>query len=221
MAENIYTTTQENSNSPQVSSTSPYNKILYQHNHNTLSLNNISQNNDNNGDGKAETQLLSQIYHINEQLNQLSHFSNAFALENYNPINERTPSPIYIVPPSTPTYFKDEGFDFQSSTLGGTSRELQLNNTMNNINYTNMLPFMSTGTINLTWPIQNQYVNIASTMNLEENSSNSTIINNNYVDNGDDMTGIEAQKKQIFNNNNNNNNPGNFLVNEFQNLKLE
>lgn len=35
------------------------------------------------------------------------------------------------------------------------------------------------------------------------------------------MTGIEAQKKQIFNNNNNNNNPGNFLVNEFQNLKLE
>lgn len=177
MAENIYTPTQENSNSPQVSSTSPYNKILYQHN--TLSLNNISQNNDNNGNGKAETQLLSQIYHINEQLNQLSQFSNAFTLENYNPINERTPSPIYIVPPSTPTYFKDEGFDFQSSTLGGTSaRELQLNNTMNNINYTNMLPFISTGTINLTWPIQNQYVNIASTMNLEENSV--SFLNNYY-----------------------------------------
>ncbi|GBB86597.1 hypothetical protein RclHR1_00130038 [Rhizophagus clarus] len=218
MAENIYTTTQENSNSPQVSSTSGYshNKILYQHN--TLSF---SQNNDNNSDGKAETQILSQIYHINEQLNQ---FSNAFALDNYNPINERTPSPIYIVPPSTPTYSKDEGFDFQSSTLGGTStKELQLNNTMNNINYTNVLPFMSTGTINLTWPIQNQYVNIASTVNLEENSSNSTIINNNFVgfDDDDNMTGIEAQKKQIFNNNNNNNNSGNFLVNEFQNLKLE
>ncbi|CAB4427652.1 unnamed protein product [Rhizophagus irregularis] len=114
-----------------------------------------------------------------------------------------------------------KGLIFNLQLLGGTSRELQLNNTMNNINYTNMLPFMSTGTINLTWPIQNQYVNIASTMNLEENSSNSTIINNNFVDNGDDMTGIEAQKKQIFNNNNNNNNPGNFLVNEFQNLKLE
>jgi hypothetical protein len=169
MAENTYTTTQENSNSPQVSSTSgysPYNTILYQHN--TLSLNNISQNNDNNGAGKAETQILSQIYHINERLNQ---FNSAFALENYNPINDRTPSPIYIVPPSTPTYSKDEGFDFQSSTLGGTStRELQLNNTMNNINYANMLPFMSTGTINPTWPIQNQYVNISSTVNLEENS---------------------------------------------------
>ncbi|RIA88231.1 hypothetical protein C1645_254492 [Glomus cerebriforme] len=177
MAENICETAQEiNNNSAQVSSTSGYSpyKVLYQHNkHNTFSLNNISQNNDNGDDGKAETQLLSHLYQINQQLNQL----NAFALDNYHPIRERTPSPIYIVPPSTPTCSKEEDFDFlnsQSLTSDGTStKELQPNNTlsqMNNINYTNTLPFMSKGTINLNCPIQNQYVNITSTMDTEENT---------------------------------------------------
>src|SRR5438046_7986969 len=120
MTENIYQTTQEiNNKSAQVSSTAGYSPYTVLYPHNTFSLNNISQN---NVDDEADTQ-------INQQL----------TLDNYHHI----PS----VPPSTPTYSKDEGFDF--STLGGTSilgyisttNELQLNNTlpqMNNINNINM-----------------------------------------------------------------------------------